>query len=106
MGMKGVWAVPVIFVIALMLGFSILPAMALHPQGTIISINPAGTLGKIQKDHCVPDPILYVFRIPQDLSDSSYVPKVDDRVFFQINPDKSRHATGVTFGILPGSGCF
>ena len=101
--MKGVWAVPVIVGIAVMMTLSVLPAMAEHFAGTIVSINRADNHGTIEQT--VGDvTTLYQFRIPQDLSDSSYSPKVGDSVKFHVDPDNSRHATDVVFITPPPGG--
>ena len=106
--MKGYWVIPVVFGIALMLTISVLPAMADHPQGEIVWLNPTDKVGKIVKDnHCLDNDFAeYVFAIPHDLSDPSYEPKVGDTVHFTINPENSRHVTDVTFGTIASSGCF
>jgi len=101
MGMKGVWAIPVIFGIALMLVISILPAMASSTVlGTVVSINPAGNHGMIESDEQVSK--LYQFRIPQDLSACTDSFGVGDFVKFQIEQVNTRHATHVEAFSCPG----
>ena len=109
LGMKGYWAVPIVFGIALMLMISVLPAMALHSNpsdvsGLVVFINAADKHGTIE--HVVSDGsggfpsdgTKYQYRIPQDLlnpNDPSTIPEVGDFAQFSIDPENSRHATNV-----------
>jgi len=101
MGMKGVWAVPVIFGILFIGSLGLTPDV--YPDhftngvdNKIVWINPADKVGKIApRNSCHDESCLLVFRIPQDLRDSSYVPQVGDAVSYEIDPEKSRHATDV-----------
>ena len=62
LGMKGYWAIPVIFGIALMLTITVFPAMADHTQGEIVWLNPTDKVGKIVKDnHCLDNDFTELF---------------------------------------------
>ena len=99
--MRTHWAVPVLFVIALMLTMSVLPAMAASGFGNLVSINPAENHGTIERtDDGSFDK--YQFRIPHDLSPCTDPIEVGDVVKFQIDPANSRRALLVEAFSCPG----
>ena len=101
LGMKGVWAVSVVFGIAVMMIMSVLPATASSTVlGTVVSINPPGNHGMIESNEQVSK--LYQYRIPQDLSDCTDPFGVGDSVKFQIDNVNTRHATHVEAFSCPG----
>jgi len=89
MGMKGVWAIPVIFGIALMLGLS--QNAYAGEIGTIVWLNPADKIGKVALDGCDSESCYYIFRIPQDV-ESGYTPVVDDEVCVNIVSENDKLA--------------
>jgi len=85
LGMKGVWAIPVMFSI-LFIGSLGLTPNAYAATGTITFINPADKLGKITEDDCNDSTCEHPFQIPGDLADADYEPAVGDRVTYDIGP--------------------
>ena len=92
MGMKGVWAVPVIVGIAVMMTLSVLPAMAAQ-QGTIKDLFPPGNNGQIQGVGIIDgdDGNHYVFKTPEDNNGASLTE--GQLVTFDVT--NGRHATNV-----------
>jgi len=102
--MKVLWAVPIIASILILGTLGLAPDIfAGHigcpPEcgsgdGEIVSINPKGNHGTIERtDNGSSDK--YQFRIPQDLHEDYLDPEVGDKVCFGIDPIHSRHATNV-----------
>ena len=75
---------------------AILPAIAItEAEGIIVSINPSGKHGVIERDDDGSN-TKYQFNIPRDLQNPTVNPPVvGNSVVFDIIPDKSRHATNV-----------
>ena len=78
---------------------AIIPAMAVVATGVIVSINPAGNHGVIERTDDGSG-TLYQFNIPRDLGEITNV-QVGKVVNFLIDPENSRHATFVTCGLPP-----
>ena len=89
-------AITTIVFVAVVMGFgTIIPAMAVSAFGVVVSINPAGNHGMIER---IDDSsgTLYQFSIPRDTP--AGFPKVTNTVFFTVDPENSRHATNVIVG--------
>ena len=101
MGMKGIWTIPIVVGVAVMIIMSVLPAMASGTVlGTVVSINPPGNHGMIKSSF--DDKVVYQFRIPQDLSACTDPFGVGDFVKFQVDPVNNRHVTDVEAFSCPG----
>ena len=93
MGMKGVWAIPVMFGI-LFIGSLGLTPNAYAASGTIAFINPAGNIGFIDSsDESVKG--FYHFFIPDDLLDPDMSLAIGVTVGFDVEPENGRHATNL-----------
>ena len=101
MGMKGIWTIPIVVGVAVMMIMSVLPAMASGTVlGTVVCINPPGNHGMIKSSF--DDKVVYQYRIPQDLSSCTDPFGVGDFVKFQVESINNRHATNVEAFSCPG----
>ena len=105
MGMNRTLAITAIALVAVVMVMgTIIPVMATNTSGTILSINPSGKHGVIERDV---SGTLYQFNIPRDLAFPNNIPNVGDVVGFTIEPVNSRHATnvgGCNPNVPPGCG--
>ena len=83
---------------------AIIPAIAItNANGFVVSINPAGKHGVIERTDDGSN-TKYQFNIPRDLQNPAESPQVGNFAIFDIIPDKSRHATNVITVCPPACG--